>query len=894
MTDFAARFNEILTEKVLSLADVARCLGLDKGTVSKWADAKWNITPKRENLVNLRNCGFTTAEVNHLLAAAGYSPLSLQEIAPLPPPGDLERYLRHVRDRQAILDFSIFQEGSEQDFATVPLDTFYIPLRLAGRPFDEEKDLKDLPNLPKLQLHKRESDIPSNFILTPSVRLGHHLVLLGDAGSGKTTLLRQLTGALAQAYLENDLEFARRRTGVGEEWLLPLFVPLRYYHHYCQTTPGRTLTLGSFFDFLPFHFREQFGLALPSDFFPTLLRSGRCLLTLDGFDEVPDEVSRLQVAALVRNLAADSVLGQNRIILSSRVAAYGGPAQLGGSFKTLWVQPLNGEERAEQIKRWVAGMAPHTQKELKAEDMLRPMAEGSPLDELAVTPMIVTALCVVYFYDHKLPEQRAQLYRRCVDIMLREKLRPDEPGQSLADQGGKPDFKRDLLARLAFEMHLNQEEEANKEQTAHWLKDGFRSTPPTERLEEAYKFLNTITRRGTLLQERAGLFSFGRQHRTFREFLAGYHLIKGLPFGQRQALWPRLLQADWWREPIRLAAGATVFEFSLTCEDFLKELLDQADTPGADPAICLAGYRLAAESLVDMGQSGRGMLAFDLQSQIIEGLAHRLFEDPAIFDPQAGLLKERVAAAEALGRLGDPREGVIGLPPLLTPLIQGKFLYGTDADKEECEVAPFRAGVYPITNAQFEVFWRDGGYNNQDWWSSKGWKWRQGKRAYDWQKMDQPDFWDDERFNRPNQPVVGVTWYEAEAFCNWLTVSYGRDYRLPTEAEWERLARGQDGREYPWGEGWHEGVSNTSEADLGQSTAVGLFPGGVSPAGAQDCVGNIWEWCANRYDEKETARALRGGSWNYDQSYARCAFRDRSFPYVSSNYIGFRVVSPNR
>jgi predicted NACHT family NTPase len=303
------------------------------------------------------------------------------------------------------------------------------------------------------------------------------------------------------------------------------------------------------------------------------LQSGRCLLTLDGFDEVPDEITRRQVTALVRDLAADSELGRNMLILSSRVAAYGGPAQLGGSFQTLWVQRLNPDERAEQIKRWVAGMRPYTQKELKAEDMLRPMPEGSPLDQLAVTPMIVTALCVVYFYDHKLPEQRAQLYRRCVDIMLREKLRPDEPGQSLAERGGKPDFKRDLLARLAFALHWHQKEGANKEQAAHWLKDGFRSAPPAERLAQAYEFLQSVTGRGTLLQERAGLFSFGRQHRTFREFLAGYHLIKGLPAADRRELWPRLLRADTWREPIRLAAGATVFEFSLTCEDFLEELL---------------------------------------------------------------------------------------------------------------------------------------------------------------------------------------------------------------------------------------------------------------------------------------------------------------------------------
>jgi predicted NACHT family NTPase len=172
------------------------------------------------------------------------------------------------------------------------------------------------------------------------------------------------------------------------------------------------------------------------------------LLALDGFDEVPGETARRQVVGVARDLANDPDIGQNIILLSSRVAAYGGATQLGGRFQTLWVQNLNPEEREAQIRRWVEAVSPHTDRPLKVEDILRRMPEGSSLDQLAVTPMIVTTICVVYFYDHELPEQRARLYRRCVDIMLYEKLRPDEPGSQLAMWAGTPDFKRELLARL--------------------------------------------------------------------------------------------------------------------------------------------------------------------------------------------------------------------------------------------------------------------------------------------------------------------------------------------------------------------------------------------------------------------------------------------------------------
>jgi formylglycine-generating enzyme required for sulfatase activity len=146
--------------------------------------------------------------------------------------------------------------------------------------------------------------------------------------------------------------------------------------------------------------------------------------------------------------------------------------------------------------------------------------------------------------------------------------------------------------------------------------------------------------------------------------------------------------------------------------------------------------------------------------------------------------------------------------------------------------------------------------------------------------------------NNPNQPVVGVGWYEAEAFCQWLTAIFGRQYRLPTEVEWERLARGQYGREYPWGNAWQEGLANTAEAEIGQPNAVGLFPGGVSPTGAYDCAGNVWEWCLDWYDKDEDVRVLRGGSWDDGRNDARCAIRGRLHPNFSVNYVGFRVVSP--
>lgn len=164
--------------------------------------------------------------------------------------------------------------------------------------------------------------------------------------------------------------------------------------------------------------------------------------------------------------------------------------------------------------------------------------------------------------------------------------------------------------------------------------------------------------------------------------------------------------------------------------------------------------RIKADTLVSGGQSYLDRLIQNLVKLLEHGLL------PA---------RERVEAGFVLGKLGDPREGVCTLPPLWVELPGGKFVMGSNEghDNEkpphEVELSPFKISKYPITNAQFEMFMTEGGYQNERWWSKEGWKYRQEN------KWEQPRWWDDEENNLPNQPVVGVSWFEAEAFCRWLT-----------------------------------------------------------------------------------------------------------------------------
>ena len=225
----------------------------------------------------------------------------------------------------------------------------------------------------------------------------------------------------------------------------------------------------------------------------------------------------------------------------------------------------------------------------------------------------------------------------------------------------------------------------------------------------------------------------------------------------------------------------------------------------------------------------------------------------------------------------EPPEGCAWVPP-------GEFVLG-GKNGFDMQIVRLEGGFFcartPATHAQYARFIEEQGYATRDYWTDEGWQWKEGK------KRTHPGYWEQDRFGEPDQPVVGVTWYEAAAYCRWLASRTGQPCRLPTEKQWEKAARGYDGREYPWG-AWKEGVCNTSESSIGKPSPVGQFsPQGDSPYGLQDAAGNVWEWMAS---EEGSSRVVRGGSWSNDPDFARCAVRVRFNPGVGWDVFGFRVV----
>ncbi len=250
----------------------------------------------------------------------------------------------------------------------------------------------------------------------------------------------------------------------------------------------------------------------------------------------------------------------------------------------------------------------------------------------------------------------------------------------------------------------------------------------------------------------------------------------------------------------------------------------------------------------------------------------------------------------------------------------GKFIMG-EGDKQHTLDLPYSYKVsrYLTTNAQYRCFMKNGGYTTRRYWTDAGWA-EKLKPTYENEPWTGPRNYG-EPFNLSNHPVVGVSWYEAVAFCRWLTevqrqqgeLTADEIIRLPTEAEWEKAARGTDGRVYPWGNEADPNRANCAETKVKSTSAVGFFGKWPSPYGIDDMAGNVWEWCATEGDSPDwtkskpkpypykiedewteeylnrtNVRILRGGSWYFEMDFLRCAYRNFDDPFDDNLYFGFR------
>ena len=712
------------------------------------------------------------------------------------------------------------------------------------------------------------------------------VLLLGDPGAGKTTGARQFCWRVLH---EPDLP---KSLGLPSG-TLPVFLRLRDLtsHHL-----GQGLTA--------FIIERVAATALPPELAqpgPELLARKGVLWVFDGLDEVVNEKARVHVCGWIKQALEQRP--DDLFLVTSRYQGYQGPVDLGPAFCQFHVQPLKAPQVEAFVAHWyravcrkLYGAAEATEE--KAAGLIgslmkllqEPEYRIGRLRELPANPLLLTILCVVHQQDRNLPRRRADLYARCARVLIEHWRKDAFQEQEVA--AFDPEAAESVLGEVAWSLHGNENRICHTVEglgavAARALLD---VAPAAGLGRDGAAFIRRMRDESGVLAM-WGVDQCGFLHLTFQEYLAG---LRAARQGRVEELVAHVGQS-WWREVILVAVAVGWPDFALKFFTalvqsevvaregaFVDQCLDEARHPVLEPFL---------EALRDQRAPAPRQL------HLLRRLRQR--EHPDLVKVCRELARSKHAelaalAREVLQRAGSEAERatiqVVGAPLELRvdqrtgiafiSLPAGEFDMGSDTRHDDEKPVhrvrlstPFLLGKYPVTNQEYQRFLQAN------------------------PKAKPPEFWNNSQFNDPTQPVVGVSWDDAQAFCAWAGC------RLPTEAEWECACRAGSDGEFCFGDGesklgeyaWYGANSGNKTRPVGQKKP-NLW-------GLHDMHGNVYEWCQDwkaQYPKglvedptgpKEGQnRVLRGGSWDHSARNCRSAYRFSCLPSDRYLIAGFRVV----
>ena len=807
---------------------------------------------------------------------------------------DPTAYLQDLAAKTGFIDIRGLHSGKGKAYR-FPIEELYISLTTTGTPGGDLIDGKGKRGRRGAGL---EGELVHNRPVPLHETLSHdRLVITGDPGSGKTTFLRRVVHTLCDTRLDRNSHAAEDRLALHDR-TFPMFIRMSdlAQHLKRQNDQPAAPAGGEPSAWLPQYLGalgEANSWGLDEEFFRRQLEEG-CTVLFDGLDEAPDRVTRERLSRLVENVTR--TFSRSRFVITSRPAAYTGGVVL-PDFTHARIDPLSDGAVEAFLKRWCA--AAYAESESAANehcDELLSAVRGRPeIRRLARNPVMLTALAVVHWNERRLPEQRADLYHSIITWLSRS--REQRPGRETADRTVV------LLSEVALAMQAHAEErktQAPRRWAAEQIAARFGGKRAKDSIALAEAFLAEEEVDSGILVGRANDVSFW--HLTFQEFLAAKAIAAELDEEQRRILFanPSRIYQPEWHEVVVLLSGILHEHGQAKVDGFVRAVIDQLGNSAnlAEQARCVGLLGCVVRDLTP--------LKYQITDLRYEGLLQGVM---GIFDPKrfhSVPVEIRIAAGDALGQAGDVRLD-FSHTDYWVRIPAGKFVMGAqnsepdgphfdeEADDDESPVHEvyldaFRIARYPITVSQYRQFLSDEGYQNERWWNSGGFG-----------QFSEPESWSDQ-LPYPSRPVVGVSWFEAAAYCRWAGV------RLPTEAEWERAARGTEGRKYPWGHEEPDKLRTNFAPDwkpaVGHPTPVGIFPLDTTPERILDMGGNVLEWCRDWFaeyagehltnpcgPEEATGRVFRGGSWHFDAWSCRAAFRFGIEPVSRYVFLGFRVAA---
>ncbi|MBN1998861.1 SUMF1/EgtB/PvdO family nonheme iron enzyme, partial [candidate division KSB1 bacterium] len=837
-----------------------------------------------------------------------------------PEKSTVEKYLEYTARTCGRLTIKGIQ-SAEKRYVELNLDDIYVSLEAVEiLPHKElEKKAARKKPVPDEQAMRTERPIHLNDVLS----VGSNIVILGGAGSGKSTVLRYIAWMMAKAHIEDNAEPVYKKLGLKTPLPIPILIPLHTFaEHHAKNRDSENPETGTLAGCLADYMTRQKGAPdMTLEVFKELIHGDQpCLIMLDGLDEVASDQDRELACETIESMSSWPV--SNRFIVTSRPAAFTGQSVIGCDFKQVFVKPLEKPYVETLIKRLYTA-ARHAE---RIEDLLswienfekrEKERSGQEDKRLIDTPLMVRMAAVVEMSGEKLPEQRAGLYDRFIDAIVRVTYQTDSyVRQALEKLGGNPENQRQWLALLAWHMFTAGEgsRSLDEPQVRKILKAHLEKSLGDKARETVDTFIHVVRTRGGLVDVRYGPpnhWSF--THFPFQEFLTALYLAEFVD--DVEAISVELEQSDrvtspWWREVTLLLFGYFGFRNPIKMEKLVRRMgyLQEKTSAKNTAGVLSAVERVAAAMAEKQGKP------VQLDKQVAEKLAGLVGKKQTGAAPLI-----RAYAGAALARLGDPRTGTeldkngvpeiywcevpagtffmgtksSDIPGLLQKFKGEKSWYEEETPQMERDLPSFLISRFTVTNAQFKAFEEaKDGYRTDKWWTGAGLAWR-GNRS---RKKESKGV-----LALCNHPVVEITWFEAAAFCNWLTEKIKTDdipsffdniqdgqllkavkeknfrIRLPAEEEWEKAARGSKPRHFPWGDKFDEKKCNAYPSGIGTTSAVGVFPDGESIYGCRDMAGNVWEWCRTKwcenyhnYDEYRqdresqdgtSRRVLRGGAF---------------------------------